>query len=459
MELVYLWVEGYKNIEKEGFNFSPKFECRYNEKTKKLTIDEKEHLKDFFGENISITAIVGENGSGKSSILETISRDGILFKKDDVFYTIRKGEINCNFQYEIAKKEEFETIKLDYDFIKIKDVKDWYDLFGGDEPSSLYKKIENTPITETKLNIGNIQESIYNLILEHFEKFTLNTYIYTPLIIRIYLKDEKKLNEENEKLFQDFLKLFHINKEEKGKDIYLSDFNKYNKSDFFKLIEMGYISIDLIDKEEREYSSLSQGERKIFTDFLLIYDNIQRSSFENIILLLDEPDLTLHPYWQKKYISEMLKLLSNFPYKKFHIIITSHSPFIISDLPKENIIFLKKNKENGNCINVTKDININPFGANIHTLLSHGFFMQDGLMGEFAKGKIEDLINYLNDKKSDIKSNEEAQKLLNIIGEPVIKNQLQRMLDSKRLSKIDEIDKLSEEIELMKHRIEFLRKR
>ena len=27
MELVYLWVEKYKNIEKQGFNFSPRFEC------------------------------------------------------------------------------------------------------------------------------------------------------------------------------------------------------------------------------------------------------------------------------------------------------------------------------------------------------------------------------------------------------------------------------------------------
>ena len=27
MELVYLWVEKYKNIEKQEFNFSPRFEC------------------------------------------------------------------------------------------------------------------------------------------------------------------------------------------------------------------------------------------------------------------------------------------------------------------------------------------------------------------------------------------------------------------------------------------------
>ena len=40
--------------------------------------------------------------------------------------------------------------------------------------------------------------------------------------------------------------------------------------------------------------------------------------------------------------------------------------------------------------------NIETFGANIHTLLSHGFFMKDGLMGEFAKDKIDTAIKYLN---------------------------------------------------------------
>jgi len=31
MELVYLWVEEYKNIHRQGFNFVPKFNCHYDE--------------------------------------------------------------------------------------------------------------------------------------------------------------------------------------------------------------------------------------------------------------------------------------------------------------------------------------------------------------------------------------------------------------------------------------------
>ena len=77
MELVYLWVDSYKNIEKQGFNFSPKFECKYDDKNKKITINKKGGYISIFPDNINITAIVGENGSGKSNVLKA------LFQNDD----------------------------------------------------------------------------------------------------------------------------------------------------------------------------------------------------------------------------------------------------------------------------------------------------------------------------------------------------------------------------------------
>ena len=158
----------------------------------------------------------------------------------------------------------------------------------------------------------------------------------------------------------------------------------------------------------------------------------------------------MHPNWQRGYIKYYINFLEkNFKNKNFHLIFVSHSPFILSDLPKENVIFLK----NGKQVNP----NINTFGANIHTLLSHGFFMDGGLMGEFAKDKIDEIIKLLNSpNKLTVKEIQNCENIISIMGEPIIKNQLRRMLDTKKLKKLDEIDDIKKNIEEMQKRLEEL---
>ena len=159
----------------------------------------------------------------------------------------------------------------------------------------------------------------------------------------------------------------------------------------------------------------------------------------------DEPDVYIHPNWQRLIMSDFLTLIKKYLNnldETIHLIITSHSPFILSDLPKENIIFLEKGKQ----VYPFED-GKQTFGANIHTLLSHGFFMKDGLMGEFAKEKIDLAIKYLNEKVLTEDELNYCENIISIIGEPIIKRELQRMLDSKRLSEIELIKKQIAELQ------------
>lgn len=211
----------------------------------------------------------------------------------------------------------------------------------------------------------------------------------------------------------------------------------------------------------KTFLTLSSGEQyylKVLTNIAYSFLRHKINGDDNsnsYIMLFDEIELSMHPNWQKNIIysvNSILQKVNIVDNKKIQMIFNTHSPFILSDIPRQNIVFLKDGKQ------VDALEKKQTFGANIHTLLADGFFMDGGLMGEFAKEKIEDVIKFLNDDSSKIKDKKEAQKIINIIGEPILKNQLQKMLDSKRLDKIDKIDELEDEIEQLKYRIEILRK-
>jgi predicted ATPase len=169
-----------------------------------------------------------------------------------------------------------------------------------------------------------------------------------------------------------------------------------------------------------DWRDMSSGE-KAFLDLFSRIDwaiRNQKSNHKLVYLLLDEGEAGFHPLWQRRYLSYLIKFLGLFPNKVFHIILTTHSPFIVSDLPKENIILLKLNNE-GKCVIENKFTLIErTFAANIHSILADSFFMEEGLIGKFAT----DFINTLFEQKSGSTNNdlESVLRIINIIGEPLI---------------------------------------
>jgi len=173
---------------------------------------------------------------------------------------------------------------------------------------------------------------------------------------------------------------------------------------------------------------LSSGQEAFIAQFSTLYEIKNRVSNKPIWLVIDEGDLYFHPEMQKEYFNQLLTFCKFlFQRNDVQIILSTHSPFIVSDLPKQNLIFLKQD-DNGNC-EVDKDnIRYETFGANIHDLFKESLFISGGLFGDFARERINDVIKWCQDPNADLSKSKEMRKMIAIIGEPIIRTKLAEML-------------------------------
>lgn len=223
---------------------------------------------------------------------------------------------------------------------------------------------------------------------------------------------------------------------------------------------------DVLNSIHVRWVGLSSGELGLLKFFANLYSakiNLQGKTFPgvattNYVLLFDEIDLGLHPEWQRKWISRALPIIEKiFDGKHLQVIITTHSPIFLSDIYKENILFLTRdNNEETNDRLFEKT-----FGQNIYTLFKNSFFLQD-VMGEYAYNTIKDTIAFLTlkinptdrslDSNSLFNSLDEtkrekmAKKIIDSVGEPIIANQLKELFYKAFPNKNDEISEIQNQI-------------
>ncbi|CCN38434.1 hypothetical protein VIBNIPon4_110020 [Vibrio nigripulchritudo POn4] len=240
---------------------------------------------------------------------------------------------------------------------------------------------------------------------------------------------------------------------------------------FLKYIP-SWFDVELHDGRGVEYSALSSGEKSFYNLLTTIKYHLRNLSGynegkNNIVLLLDEVDIGLHPIWQRDFIKNIISFLNSKFVKSFnfHIIITSHSPFLLSDVNSQSTLLMKKgNKANLSDHNQT-------FGQNIHSLLSDKFFISDGLLtGSFAQEKLESsfkvMNKFVNSKSKNIKrtiafkdyrNNRDAYiKMKDLIGDDYLRLAFNNIFDDSELKykKIMNDNELRFDLEVIKKKIQ-----
>lgn len=201
---------------------------------------------------------------------------------------------------------------------------------------------------------------------------------------------------------------------------------------------------------------LSTGEMAMYELFSVLFDLQYRlennlderilsdtdlEDFENYVLLLDEADLGFHPMWKRMFVKSLVRMIPKiFPDKNINMILTTHSPLSLSDIPSNSMVLLSKDVNSGITLFVGNDKSrMNSFGANINDLLANSFFLEDYLIGDFAKDKIDEVIDWIKNNKENEQYNreeyEKMQKIISLIEEPVLRNKLVEMLSEIEINK------------------------
>ena len=282
-------------------------------------------------EKMKINVIVWENGTGKSRLLGKIYQ-----------YIYNKEKEN----EEKGQKDVFlDSIAL-FDYLRTK--KSEWGAKKENISQEITKFMEISKWSHNKWILDRYLRFIV-LYVVLLRRFKLNDILW-PVVIGKNLK-ELKFKIGNVDLVEKFEKCLTNRKWE--------HFWKCIDKSLNKLFELDNIeSRDIFSDNINLLLRLSSWQNSLLIRFSMILSFILSRIYEktnknkkSFIILIDEPDLHLHLDWQRQYIHKLIdvfwRLLSQKEFKNIylHFIIATHSPFILSDVPGENVILLEKVKD------------------------------------------------------------------------------------------------------------------
>lgn len=333
------------------------------------------NLEDFeidFSNKEGITVLIGNNGSGKSNILEAIS---------SVFAGLYNNSRNPSFEYELSYTKDTYNVEVNFEggnyetkvngavtSLRPEHLPNQLIASYSGEESRLWDKyyfpfykdyidaIKGATVPDSELIFINKFYWNIALLVLHFYDFEVFTDIRDfcketlgiDLINSISFDfDIPKLNTWSANPVKNMVQTLNPTNEV-SITITLEEFkdrlNFINEIDLFKYLAAAFMPKDdkVITKIEIDYNSglkaesLSEGEKKL----LLIMLILEVIGDENSLILLDEPDSHIH-LSNKEQIEKLLKAYSN-----RENILTTHSPTLTHNFDLKHITMLSKKANN-----------------------------------------------------------------------------------------------------------------
>ena len=365
---------------------------------------EKVHIKNIKGikdlelsfkkdnEILDVIVLAGVNGSGKTTILESI-KDFFDNKSID-FNDIEKSNVNLDIFFEEFEKKNTEDHEKtsnndEYELLNFSNIFEAYH-YGKYNDSKFYqdliaKRFENPP------KIIYVPEFINIVNSELMED--IPSYIATRRNYLATIEEDLTMKEVTNIIVNEINSIFSILE----LDVKLKGFSKDEKTMPIFENSVG---------EEFDINDLSSGEKQLFLRTL----SIKMLEPNNSIILIDEPELSLHPKWQQRIIEVYKKIGEN-----NQIILATHSPHILGSVSNENIFILYRD-EKGKIEAKTGDELYSSYGQPVDRVLKDIMGLESVRTPKIEKD-LEELRKLVDEDKYDTKEfKEKYSELLEILG-------------------------------------------
>ncbi|MFA7287500.1 MAG: AAA family ATPase [Melioribacteraceae bacterium] len=255
------------------------------------------------------------------------------------------------------------------------------------------------------------REHIFNgeLVEKSFERF-FNSWRESrnrktePFSISYYRENIAR-NKDIIKPLLAFINVLAINSQlnEKGKDLkfdVFEDSTLVEKEEFLDiLVKLDLLRSPRIELEKQSNYSLndsSSGEYHFIISMIGLLANIQNNS----LICIDEPDISLHPNWQMKYINFLKRIFKGYPSCQF--IIASHSHFMVSDLEPSSSYLVGLKRDTEGKIKAV-ELPQNTYGWSAENIL-YSIFNVRTTRNYYFEQHLREILRLISEKSNDIDS-------------------------------------------------------
>ncbi|CVD66034.1 AAA family ATPase [Serratia marcescens] len=162
------------------------------------------------------------------------------------------------------------------------------------------------------------------------------------------------------------------------------------------LLRYGIISVEEFSIETEHtfgFKNASSGQFNLFSSLLTLSSELM----DNTLLLIDEPEISLHPKWQVMYMSALREIIGK--YKGCQVVIATHSHLLVSNMPIKDSSVLMSKKDAAGRITFSR-LDCSPTGWSAESVLYNVFGVLSSRNSVFEVD-VRKLAMYMSDWKDE----------------------------------------------------------